>query len=856
MVILVSRCEFENYTKQVHILYLKKNRKFGIILRNTRVKHESVRAEKGELVLMSDNMEKRTESLPMLALRGLVLFPEMVLHFDVGREKSILALNEVMSNGRKIYLVAQKDMRDDDPTPEQLYPVGVVAEVRQIVRTQADNLRVLVEGKYRARTIEVTNDQPYFNAVVEEYPLRKVRSSKEALCEALVRTVKDQFEEYCYLAPKMPKELILNVMVSDNPVYLCEYIAGNIPIRVEDKQLILMESSVSKRLELLSKILESENDILSLEREIQEKVKDQMDRNQREYYLREQMRAISNELGDGDSPEDDALTYQEQILALKLSDEVAEKFLKEADRLSKMPSNSQEANVIRNYLDTCLELPWNTATKDKIDIARAQKILDRDHYGLKQVKDRILELLAVRKLAPDIKGQIICLVGPPGVGKTSIAKSIAKAMGRKYVRLSLGGVRDESDIRGHRKTYIGAMPGRIMNAISLAKSKNPLMLLDEVDKLGNDFRGDPSAALLEVLDSEQNNTFRDHYIEVPFDLSEVLFIATANSLDTIPVPLLDRMEIINLSSYTREEKFHIAKEHLVAKQVKRHGLTGRTFTIQDGAIYELIDNYTREAGVRTLERMLGALCRKAAKGLVAGEYKKAVITTENITKFLGPKKYKREEVEQKNQIGVVNGLAWTSVGGELLQVEVAVLDGNGKLELTGSLGDVMKESAHAAVSYIRSCYDRYGIDKEFYKNKDIHIHVPEGAVPKDGPSAGVTICTAVLSALSQTPVKHDVAMTGEITLRGRVLPIGGLKEKSIAAYRAGIKTILIPKENEPDLAEIDDEVRQGVTFIPAETVDTVLSSALERLPQHPPEQLPMMQISTQKETGRGTRIPQ
>ena len=771
--------------------------------------------------------EKRElETIPMLALRGLVLFPNMVLHFDVGREKSILALNEVMTKSRKLFLVAQKDIRDDDPTPAQLYQVGVVAEVRQIIKTQSDNLRVLVEGLYRAKIVEMSSEDPFFEAVVEQVPLKRGRILKTALSDALMRTVKDLFEEYCYLTPKMPKELMTNVLMTEDPVYLAEYIAGNIPLKVDDKQKILEESSPVKRLEILAKALETENEILSLEHDIHDRVRDQIDKNQREYYLREQLKAISSELGEGENTVDEVDEYQKRITALKLDAESEEKLLKEAERLLKMPSNSHEAGVIRGYLDTVLALPWNKYTKDKIDIAKARKLLDKEHYGMAKVKERILEMLAVRKLAPDIKGQIICLVGPPGVGKTSIARSIAKSMGRKYVRMSLGGVRDESDIRGHRKTYIGSMPGRIITSIKQAGSANPLLLLDEVDKLGNDFRGDPSSALLEVLDSEQNYAFRDHFIEIPFDLSQVLFIATANDLDAIPGPLADRMEVIRLSSYTREEKFHIAKEHLLPKQLARHGLKPKQLKIEDDTIYALVDFYTREAGVRTLERNIASLCRKAAKQLVENNSTRIVIAAADLESYLGPKKYHDDFLLKEDQVGITNGLAWTSVGGEMLQVEAAVMEGSGKNLFTGSLGDVMKESVSAAITFIRSRAEQYGVDKDFYKTKDIHIHFPEGAVPKDGPSAGITTCTALVSALSGRPVRHDVAMTGEITLRGRVLPIGGLREKTMAAYKNGIKTVIIPEANRPDLADIDPVVAAAIEFIPVSDMDAVLSVAL------------------------------
>ena len=780
-----------------------------------------------------DNLTEQGNALtmPMLALRGLVLFPKMVLHFDVGRDKSIAALNAAMKDDQQIFLVAQKDMKVDDPTADDLYSVGVVAEVRQILKASGSTLRVLVEGRYRARLLQVTGEEKYISAQVAPYPLKVPRTQRTALCDAVMRAVKDLFEEYCTLTPKMPHEILVNAIGTEDPVYLCEYITANIPLAVEEKQGILEESIVVRRLEVLAGILENENNIMNLERDIYDKVRGQIDQNQREYYLREQMKAISEELGESESPLDEADEYHAAIDKLHLSEEADKKLRQEVDRLARQPSGTQEAAVIRTYLDTCIELPWNKATKEKTDVQRAQKILDADHYGLTKVKERILELVAVRKLAPDIKGQIICLVGPPGVGKTSIAKSIAKSLNRNYTRVSLGGVRDESDIRGHRKTYVGSMPGRIINALKLAGSNNPLILLDEIDKLGNDFRGDPSSALLEVLDSEQNFAFRDHYVEIPFDLSRVLFIATANDLDSIPGPLRDRMEIIELSSYTREEKFQIGRKYLVPKQQKRHGLTAKTLRVTDDAIYALTDFYTREAGVRTLERNIASLCRKAAKRLVAGEESKVSITRENIMEFLGPKKYKPEVVEAQNQVGMVNGLAWTSVGGEMLQVEVAVMEGTGKVELTGQLGDVMKESAHAAISYIRAHVDDFGIEGDFYKTKDIHIHLPEGAIPKDGPSAGVTMCTAVVSALSGIPVRHDVAMTGEITLRGRVLGIGGLKEKSMAAYRAGVSIVLIPKDNEPDIAELDPVVTSHIEFITAEQIDTVLAVALVTLPE-------------------------
>ncbi len=775
------------------------------------------------------------EEMPVLALRGLVLFPNMILHFDVGREKSVLALNEAINSNRKIFLVAQQDLSADDPGQEELYQVGVVAEARQIIRIQAETLRVLVEGKYRARLLTVTKTEPFLSGIVEDYPTR-LRITSRPHSGALMRAAKDLFSQYCDLIPKMPRELVLNVMDSEDPLYLSEYIASNIQLDYEEKQQILEETSVMKRMERIVRLLEEENEILSLEQNIQEKVREQVDKNQREYYLREQMKIISEELGEAESPYEELDLYRQRILTLHLPAESEGKLLKELDKLSKMPGSSQEGAVIRTYLDTVLDLPWNICTKDKIDIPKARRLLDQEHYGLAKVKERVLESLAVRKLSPEIKGQIICLVGPPGVGKTSIARSIAKSMGRRYVRMSLGGVRDESDIRGHRKTYVASMPGRIIGAIRQAGSSNPLLLLDEIDKLGHDFRGDPSSALLEVLDAEQNHSFRDHFLEIPYDLSQVFFIATANDRSAIPAPLLDRMEIIELSSYTREEKLQIAKRHLTQKQVKRHGLEKKQLKISDKALRELIDHYTREAGVRTLERNIAAICRKAAMEVVTqGEETRIAVTPANLEEYLGPRKYRDDELLRGDQVGVANGLAWTAVGGELLQVETAVVEGSGKNQFTGSLGDVMKESVAAAITYIRTVARQYGISESFYKDRDIHIHFPEGAVPKDGPSAGITTCTALVSALSGIPVRHDVAMTGEITLRGRVLPIGGLKEKTMAAYKYGMKQVIIPAANLPDLAEVDPVVKEAIHFVPAETMETVLRTALLRYPQeaHP-----------------------
>ncbi|HHW45463.1 MAG TPA: endopeptidase La [Clostridiales bacterium] len=773
---------------------------------------------------MSIDKNQNTTILPALALRGLVLFPGMMLHFDAGRKKSVAALNSAMETDQKIYLISQKDVRIDEPKAEDLYTFGCIAKIRQILRLPGDAVRVLVEGICRASTISMLEEEPYFVAEVAKCAEKKPRQ-KEVFIQALIRHVRQLFEEYSALSAKIPPDIVMTINSAENPGYLADFIASNLPLPLEDRQNIIEELNPIKRLEYVATLLERECEILNLDAEISEKVRKRIDENQREYYLREQMKVISSELNN-ESPEDEEEEYNQKIRTLKAPEDVKNKLFKEVEKLYRMPSGSHEATVTRNYLDTCLELPWGKYTKDKINIDAAQKILDKDHYGLTKVKQRILELLAVHSLAGNVSGQIVCLLGPPGVGKTSIARSIAKCMGRKFARISLGGLHDEAEIRGHRKTYIGAMPGRIITAIKQAGSSNPVILLDEIDKLGSDYKGDPSYALLEVLDSEQNSTFRDNYLEVPFDLSKVLFITTANTIETIPAPLRDRMEIITLSSYTREDKFNIAKNHLISKQLKKHGLKASNCKITDDAIYSLIDYYTREAGVRKLEHEIASLCRKAAKQIIAGEKKKVVIEGKDLQELLGPRRYKPEQILVRDEVGVVNGLAWTSVGGELMQLEVAVLEGTGKIEITGSFGDVMKESARTAVSYVRSRAREFGIDPNFYKTKDIHIHATEAAIPKDGPSAGVTITTALISALTQNPVLRDVAMTGEITLLGRVLPIGGLKEKTMAAYRAGIKTVFIPKDNEPDLSEIDPLVKQKVNFIAVDNVSQILKTAL------------------------------
>ncbi len=767
---------------------------------------------------------KETVTMPLLALRGLVCFPEVLLHFDVGRTKSVKALNAAMESGQKIYLVAQKNLFDEEPDEAGLYEMGCVAHIRQILRMPDETVRVLVEGKYRAKHIALDESGEFPLATLEKCEDKPIKNRK-VYVETLARKIRAEFEAYALSGIKLAKDIPLAVAESDDIKFLSDFIAFNIPVPVDDKQYILEQLNPVTRAKLVVELLGKEKEIISIDKKIGEKVKSQIDENQKEYYLKEQIKAINYELY-GDTDEDEIDGYYEKISKLGASKEVKEKLNKEVAKLQKMPSGSHEGTVVRGYLDTCLELPWGKTTKIETDILKAERILDRDFYGMKKVKERVIEALSVYTLNPDIKGQILCLVGPPGVGKTSIAKSIAECTGRNYVRISLGGVRDEAEIRGHRKTYIGAMAGKIINAVKEAKSDNPLILLDEIDKLGSDYKGDPSSALLEVLDPEQNHTFTDHFIDMPYDLSGVMFITTANTMATIPEPLLDRMEVIELSSYTREEKFHIAKEHLAKKQIKNHGLDGRKIKISDEAIYSLIDFYTREAGVRKLERELANLCRKSAKIIAAGEKKQVIVSENTVVKMLGKKRFLPEEILKTDEVGIINGLAWTRVGGEIMQLEVSVLEGSGKLELTGSLGDVMQESAKAAVSYVRANCEKYSIPADFYKTKDVHIHATESAVKKDGPSAGVAITTALVSALSGVPIKRDIAMTGEVTIKGRVLAIGGLKEKSMAAYRGGVKTVFIPKANEPDLAELDKEVLSNVKFIPVQRVEDIIENAL------------------------------
>ena len=767
--------------------------------------------------------------LPAIALRGLVVFPNNVVHFEVGRAKSIAAIEAAMRGANSsVFLVAQQEMDVEEPTIRDLYAYGVIAEIKQVLRVSDELVKVLVEGKTRARLLELDAGEKYLQAAVRPVAVRGIAADKRTQVEALVRSLKDCFEEYLSYSPQISKDVVYNIVSSDSPLFLSEYMPANLLFKYEDKQTILNESTLLGRLEKLLTLLRQECQILDIERDLDDKVNAQMDKGQREYYLREQMHIISEELGDSEDTRAEADTYREKIKALQLDEESTEKLLKECDRLARMQGSSAETGVIRSYLDACLALPWHTTTEDDLDQAHARKVLDKEHYGLQKVKERILELLAVRKLNQDVKGQIICLVGPPGVGKTSIAHSIAECMGRKFARMSLGGVHDEAEIRGHRRTYIGAMPGRIISAITTAKSTNPVILLDEIDKLAGDYKGDPSSALLEVLDPEQNRTFKDNYLDIPFDLSEVLFITTANDASTIPGPLYDRMDVIELPSYTRTEKFNIAKRHLLPKQLKNNGLEGRV-TLTSSALYAIIDGYTREAGVRNLERTITSVLRKCAQKIAAGEEEKVSVSAAAVKALLGPEKVKPTFISRKDAVGIANGLAWTSVGGEMLPVEVAVIpNGSGKIEITGSLGDVMKESAQLAVTYARVHAEEYGIPADKFKNTDLHIHAPEGAVPKDGPSAGVTLTTALISALSGIPVRHNLAMTGEITLHGNVLPIGGLKEKSMAAFREGISTVLIPKDNASDLYEVDAEVKEKVCFIPVGNLSEVLKHALVR----------------------------
>ncbi|WP_308618018.1 endopeptidase La [uncultured Eubacterium sp.] len=769
------------------------------------------------------------EDIPVVPLRGLVVYPNMNLHFDVGRKKSIAALNEAMDTHQMIFLVSQIDSAIEDPTERDVFEVGVICKIKQMIKIpNSSNLRVIVEGVSRASIVTMYTEGDHFNAVVDRAPIYDVEESPEN--SAYIRAVKKEYEIYASMFKKISNEVVAKIVCCENIDELTDYICENSFFSFSDKQAMLEEFNPEERIKKLVVLLKKETASLEIEAEIQEKLQKEIDKSQREYYLREEMKVISDELGDSETPVEEADEYKTKVKNLKCTDEIKTKLLKECDKLMKMPSGSHEGTVVRTYLDKCLEIPFGKYSKDRINLEKSRKILDADHYGLDKVKSRIIESLAVLKRNPEYNGQIICLYGPPGVGKTSIVKSLAKSMNRKYVRIALGGVHDEAEIRGHRKTYIGSMPGRIMQAIIDAGTMNPIVLLDEIDKVGNDYKGDPSSALLEALDPEQNNSFNDHYIDFPVDLSKVLFITTANDTSTIAAPLYDRMEIIELNSYSVEEKFNIAKLHLVKKEMKKHKLTAREFKISDEAIYKIIECYTREAGVRGLEKNIATLCRKATLELESGK-KSFKVTDKNISDYLGVEKYSKDEIPDENQIGVVNGLAWTQVGGTMLPIEISALDGSGKIELTGNLGDVMKESAKTAVSYVRSKSEQYGIKSDFYKTKDIHIHAPEAAIPKDGPSAGLAITTALVSELTGIPIKKNVAMTGEISLKGKALPIGGLKEKSMAAYKAGCDTVIIPKDNFKDLAEIGTEVKTAVRFIPVTSFDEVMTQALEYMPK-------------------------
>ncbi|MCR3921836.1 MAG: endopeptidase La [Firmicutes bacterium] len=772
-------------------------------------------------------MANEKKQIPLLPLRGILVFPNMVLHLDVGRDRSVNALEQAMVEDNKILLVAQKEARIDEPTPNDMYTMGTIAQVKQMLKLPGGTIRVLVEGLTRANVQEFVADDPYFKVEAEELE-EDVTKSVEV--EALMRSVIYQFEQYIKLSKKIPPETLVTVSSMDEPGRMADLIASHLTLKIQQKQDILEAVTPRDRLEKLTEILTHEMEILEIERKINLRVRKQMERTQKEYYLREQMKAIQKELGEKDERLAEADDYREKISEAKLPEEVEEKAQKEVERLEKMPPAAAESVVIRNYLDWILALPWSKQTEDRLDLTMAEQILDEDHYGLEKVKERIIEYLAVRQLAEKLKGPILCLVGPPGVGKTSLARSVARALERKFVRISLGGVRDEAEVRGHRRTYVGAMPGRILQAMRQATSQNPVFLLDEIDKMSTDFRGDPSAALLEVLDPEQNNTFSDHYIEMPFDLSHVMFITTANTLYNIPQPLLDRMETIYIPGYTEEEKVEIAQRYLLPKQLKANGLEKENMTVSEKTLRKVIRQYTREAGVRNLERQIAALCRKVAKAVVRDKKPKSAITLQNLDKYLGMPRFRYGMAETEDEVGVATGLAWTEAGGDTLVIEVTLMKGKGKLLLTGKLGEVMQESAQAGLSYIRTRAKELNIEEDFHEKYDIHIHIPEGAIPKDGPSAGITMATALISALTRRPYKRTVAMTGEITLRGRVLPIGGLKEKVLAAHRAGIKTIILPADNKKDLSEIPENVRRRLEFIPVEHVGEVLQHALADAP--------------------------
>ena len=769
-------------------------------------------------------MDTMIMKMPAVALRGMVILPGMVAHFDVSRAKSIKAVEEAMMDEQKIFLVAQKDVEQENPDIEDLFKIGIIAEVKQVIKLQNNIVRILVEGKERAELSAFLENPDYLLAEIIRFDEEVDDGLPEEAKEAMLRSIQETFGKYVVVNPKMGKELQRQLSEITDLEKLMNQLANSLPVHFEEKQKILDAVSMTERYEVLMALLLKEIEIIAIKNDFQAKVKAQVDKNQKEYLLREQMKVIREELGE-DNTESDADHFMDALGKIKADKEVKEKIKKEIDRFKNISSSSSESAVARGYIETLLELPWNKTSRDNKDLKNAEQILNADHYGLEKVKERMLEFLAVRNLTSKGESPIICLVGPPGTGKTSIARSVAKALEKKYVRISLGGVRDEAEIRGHRRTYVGAMPGRIVNGLRSAGVKNPLMLLDEIDKMSSDYKGDTASALLEVLDAEQNKKFRDHYVEIPIDLSEVLFIATANSVQDIPRPLLDRMELIEVTSYTENEKLHIAKEHLLAKQMERNGIRPEQLAITDKAMAKIVSGYTREAGVRNLERKLGEICRKAARPLYEGEKEKIKVTEQNLEKFLGKEKYSFDKKNDTDEVGIVRGLAWTSVGGDTLEIEVNIMPGKGEFQLTGQLGDVMKESAQAGISYIRSVSEEYHIPKKFFQENDIHIHIPEGAVPKDGPSAGITMATAMLSAITKTPVRADVAMTGEITLRGRVLPIGGLKEKTLAAKNAGIKTICVPKKNEKDIDEISPEIKKGLEIVFVEQMKDVLDVA-------------------------------
>ena len=769
-------------------------------------------------------MDTMIMKMPAVALRGMVILPGMVAHFDVSRAKSIKAVEEAMMDEQKIFLVAQKDVEQENPDIEDLFKIGIIAEVKQVIKLQNNIVRILVEGKERAELSAFLENPDYLLAEIIRFDEEVDDGLPEEAKEAMLRSIQETFGKYVIVNPKMGKELQRQLSEITDLEKLMNQLANSLPVHFEEKQKILDAVSMTERYEVLMALLLKEIEIIAIKNDFQAKVKAHVDKNQKEYLLREQMKVIREELGE-DNTELDADHFMDALGKIRADKEVKEKIKKEIDRFKNISSSSSESAVARGYIETLLELPWNKTSRDNKDLKNAEQILNADHYGLEKVKERMLEFLAVRNLTSKGESPIICLVGPPGTGKTSIARSVAKALDKKYVRISLGGVRDEAEIRGHRRTYVGAMPGRIVNGLRSAGVKNPLMLLDEIDKMSSDYKGDTASALLEVLDAEQNKKFRDHYVEIPIDLSEVLFIATANSVQDIPRPLLDRMELIEVTSYTENEKLHIAKEHLLAKQMERNGIRPEQLAITDKAMAKIISGYTREAGVRNLERKLGEICRKAARPLYEGEKEKIKVTEQNLEKFLGKEKYSFDKKNDTDEVGIVRGLAWTSVGGDTLEIEVNIMPGKGEFQLTGQLGDVMKESAQAGISYIRSVSEEYHIPKKFFQENDIHIHIPEGAVPKDGPSAGITMATAMLSAITKTPVRADVAMTGEITLRGRVLPIGGLKEKTLAAKNAGIKTICVPKKNEKDIDEISPEIKKGLKIVFVEQMKDVLDVA-------------------------------